>query len=184
MFSNLRNKEIKFSRVAQAEDDVDSEALISSPPSSEKAEYPRRSSLSRLWTALLFFVTFAVALVLGLWIGRKSIETESGYCISKVSNYCECMMDNIVGDGWIAANVFSAPLLEDVEIEYEMVRFNGSLLHENIFRQSGSPEVDAAWESLGTDCSYSHFTPHASSFTPSRPLLTPPDTRPSSNRPD
>jgi len=31
------------------------------------------------------------------------------------------------------------------------VHFNGSLLKENVFRQSAGPDVDAAWESLGVD---------------------------------
>jgi hypothetical protein len=34
---------------------------------------------------------------------------------------------------------------------YSTKLFNGSLMHENIFRQVGSPEVDAAWQSLGVD---------------------------------
>jgi len=42
--------------------------------------------------------------------------------------------------------------MEDVDISYEVVRFEGSLMHENIFRQTGSPKVDAAWESLGIEC--------------------------------
>jgi hypothetical protein len=30
--------------------------------------------------------------------------------------------------------------------------FNGSFMKENIYRQAGSPEVDAAWQALGIDC--------------------------------
>jgi hypothetical protein len=44
--------------------------------------------------------------------------------------------------------------MEDVDISYQLVQFNGSLLKENVFRQSAGPEVDAAWESLGVDCEY------------------------------
>lgn len=36
----------------------------------------------------------------------------------------------------------------------ETRRFNGSLMHENIYRQTGLPEVDAAWEALGTECTF------------------------------
>lgn len=34
---------------------------------------------------------------------------------------------------------------------FERVRFNGSFLHLNAFRQDAGPEVDAAWKSLGAD---------------------------------
>lgn len=46
----------------------------------------------------------------------------------------------------------AAPLRKDVDISYDAVRFNGSLLKENIFRQPAGPEVDKAWESLGVNC--------------------------------
>lgn len=41
--------------------------------------------------------------------------------------------------------------MPEVEIQYEKIRFNGSLLMANIYRQDGGPEVDAAWEALGVD---------------------------------
>ena len=43
-------------------------------------------------------------------------------------------------------------MLEDIDISYNTVRYEGSLMQENIFRQTGSPKVDAAWESLGIEC--------------------------------
>ncbi|KAK5139989.1 hypothetical protein LTR04_003219 [Oleoguttula sp. CCFEE 6159] len=46
-----------------------------------------------------------------------------------------------------------SPVLKDVNISYETVTFNGSLLKENVFRQNAGPEVDAAWTSLGVDLS-------------------------------
>ncbi|RDW75716.1 hypothetical protein BP5796_06537 [Coleophoma crateriformis] len=39
--------------------------------------------------------------------------------------------------------------MNDLDIKYHMVTFNGSLMHENIYRQDASPEVDAAWDALG-----------------------------------
>lgn len=41
--------------------------------------------------------------------------------------------------------------MPDVEIKYEEVRFNGSLLKANVYRKDAGPEVDAAWEALGVD---------------------------------
>lgn len=46
----------------------------------------------------------------------------------------------------------TAPVTKTVDITYDTLRFNGSLLKENIYRQDGSPEVDAAWAALGVNC--------------------------------
>ncbi|KAH9835490.1 Oxidase ustYa [Teratosphaeria destructans] len=46
----------------------------------------------------------------------------------------------------------ASPLLDEVPIRYETVQFNGSFLQETIYRQRPSPEVDAAWEALGVNC--------------------------------
>jgi hypothetical protein len=58
----------------------------------------------------------------------------------------------------VCADSQSAPVLEDVDISYNAVRYEGSLMQENIFRQTGSPEVDAAWESLGIECKLYAFS--------------------------
>lgn len=42
--------------------------------------------------------------------------------------------------------------MKEVGIQYIQQEFNGSLLKENVFRQDASPDVDAAWESLGVNC--------------------------------
>ncbi|VUC21311.1 unnamed protein product, partial [Clonostachys rosea] len=44
-----------------------------------------------------------------------------------------------------------SPLLQDVPITYESHTFDGSFMNENIYRQQGSPEVDAAWDALGVN---------------------------------
>ncbi|KAL0254457.1 hypothetical protein SLS55_009932 [Diplodia seriata] len=48
-------------------------------------------------------------------------------------------------------NDLPAPLWDQIDISYGVTQFNGSLLKENIFRLDASPEVDAAWESLGVN---------------------------------
>jgi Mycotoxin biosynthesis protein UstYa len=55
---------------------------------------------------------------------------------------------------WTGANYNDnpAPITEEVDISYDYVQFNGSFYKENIYRQDASPEVDAAWEALGTNC--------------------------------
>lgn len=44
--------------------------------------------------------------------------------------------------------------MSDVGISYHVQEFNGSLLKENIYRQDASPEVDAAWDALGVNCTF------------------------------
>ncbi|OAG37494.1 hypothetical protein AYO21_08348 [Fonsecaea monophora] len=44
-----------------------------------------------------------------------------------------------------------SPVEQDVEIQYNSRRFNASFYKESIYRQTASPEVDAAWEELGTE---------------------------------
>lgn len=50
-------------------------------------------------------------------------------------------------------------MLEDIDISYDVVQFNGTFIHENIYRQGAGPEVDAAWEALGVGCELSTFLP-------------------------
>ena len=45
-----------------------------------------------------------------------------------------------------------APILKDISIEYETIRFNGSLLKANAYRGDPGPETDAAWDALGIGC--------------------------------
>ncbi|EXJ72558.1 uncharacterized protein A1O5_03704 [Cladophialophora psammophila CBS 110553] len=44
-----------------------------------------------------------------------------------------------------------SPVEQDVNIHYSSTRFNASFYKESIYRQAASPEVDAAWEELGTE---------------------------------
>lgn len=51
----------------------------------------------------------------------------------------------------ILTNHFTAPLVEHMKIKYTDQTFNGTFMKEDIYRQPGSPEVDAAWAALGVD---------------------------------
>ncbi|KAH8809398.1 hypothetical protein F5884DRAFT_834804 [Xylogone sp. PMI_703] len=42
-------------------------------------------------------------------------------------------------------------ILDDTDISYSSVVFNGTFLKDTIYRQPASPEVDAAWKALGVD---------------------------------
>jgi hypothetical protein len=39
-----------------------------------------------------------------------------------------------------------------MEVSYHTEKFDGRFVKENIYRQVGSPEVDAAWDALGVGC--------------------------------
>lgn len=52
----------------------------------------------------------------------------------------------------------AAPLLnQQIDLSYEVIRYNGSFMKENIYRQGPGPEVDAAWEALGVNCELSNL---------------------------
>ncbi|KAI0439379.1 hypothetical protein F4803DRAFT_531539 [Xylaria telfairii] len=46
---------------------------------------------------------------------------------------------------------YASPVLNDVDIAYSTTVFNGSFMHETVYRRPGSPEVDSAWEALGIE---------------------------------
>ena len=56
----------------------------------------------------------------------------------------------------LLTRIFTAPILDDVDISYQEEDFDGRFVEENIYRQVGSPEVDAAWEDLGVGCKDPH----------------------------
>jgi len=41
-------------------------------------------------------------------------------------------------------------MLNDLRVEYSTVEFNGSFAKQSVYRQNPGPEVDAAWDALGT----------------------------------
>lgn len=65
-----------------------------------------------------------------------------------------------------------APLIKETRIEYSVARFNGTFMHEDIYRQTGSAEVDAAWEALGVDCKRARCVPTVTSLSYSSLLTT------------
>ena len=53
-----------------------------------------------------------------------------------------------------SSNDIIAPIIDEVNMNFQKVQFNGTFVHENIYRQDASPEVDEAWEALGIGCKY------------------------------
>jgi hypothetical protein len=52
----------------------------------------------------------------------------------------------------VKANICVAPILNEVDTSIHSIRFDGTFMKENEFRKEASPEVDAAWKALGSDC--------------------------------
>lgn len=76
----------------------------------------------------------------------------------------------------IATDCIQAPLVKEVKPSWHTVQFNGSFLHENIYRQAAGPEVDAAWEALGTDCEQTRTsTLSVANVCSDRSVLIPPE---------
>jgi hypothetical protein len=50
-----------------------------------------------------------------------------------------------------------ATVLQGANVKYTSIKFNSTFTKETIYRQKASPEVDAAWMALGTDCEYLSF---------------------------
>ena len=44
-----------------------------------------------------------------------------------------------------------SPITTELNVHYDTITFNGSFLHETIYRQPPSQEVDAAWDALGVN---------------------------------
>jgi hypothetical protein len=145
-------REVQFKQIPQSED------CESLSHETEKSESPRllSSSLaSQLFTAILLLITLVIGAVLGAWLGSNRFIKANEFCIHEVSQDCRSSSR----PHKFKSSHLAAPLLEDIDINFSTIRFNGSLLHENIFRKPASPEVDAAWQSLGVDCSYSFPPP-------------------------
>lgn len=169
MFWSRRGANFKHLAIA----DEDSESLISDTPEKDHAERPPYRIVLRPWT-LIFFIfltaasTYAFSISGSFLAGTSSIREKNRW-LNHLSNYCK-MVNWIYVENDLTFQL--APVLDDVEIEYSTTRFNGSLMHENIYRQAASPAVDEAWQALGVDCSSPRPFPV--------PSLT--NHRPSSNR--
>jgi Mycotoxin biosynthesis protein UstYa len=144
----------KYHHVSEAED---SKTLMSDSSILESETYtqPTRRSLSPLLVAILVVVSSTLTCVLGLCIGRRFPSHLDAICIKHVSKYCKYhplihSHHQTGADGWC----YPAPITEDVDISYNRLQFNGSFYKENIYRQEAAPEVDAAWEALGTNCEW------------------------------
>jgi len=97
---------------------------------------------ARRWPQWLWTLCSGIALVLSMILGFAAGVQWHPHDDSSSSTNAKACLD---------LTSQQSPLTPDVSISWEPIRFNGSLLKENIYRQRGSPEVDAAWEALGVN---------------------------------
>lgn len=45
--------------------------------------------------------------------------------------------------------------MDDLDINFSTVEFDGRFINENVYRLGAGPEADAAWEELGVGCKFS-----------------------------
>jgi hypothetical protein len=133
-------RKAEFTEIPQSEAEADMEALIPKQQSP-----PKPSWTSRLWSPLCLLVGLTVGAYLGTCYAGRTVDLDD-QCIKHIalpcmSHSCHSYQANRV-----------APVIQEVEIEFETVSFNGSLFKKNAYRQDAGPEVDAAWEALGVDC--------------------------------
>ncbi|KAF2878243.1 hypothetical protein BDV95DRAFT_478877 [Massariosphaeria phaeospora] len=135
MFSRLFTK-TPFKKAPQDEDE-DSEALLSCSLSSAPQQLDKDRAHDELRIAVrAVFVCTVIYIAIGIAIGLsfksgEFVTNPDEFCINHISRY--------------------SPLVGEVKPSWKIVQFNGSFLHENIYRQTAGPEVDAAWEALGVE---------------------------------
>ncbi|KAN0089749.1 protein of unknown function (DUF3328) domain containing protein [Hyaloscypha variabilis] len=101
---------------------------------SEKQEIYSTSPERRLPLPVLSFLLLLASVsmtLLGFLIGQRFPHDLNSTCSRHTSKY--------------------SPILDDINISYNLVEFDGRFTKENVFRQGAGPEVDEAWKSLGVE---------------------------------
>ncbi|PLB35155.1 oxidase ustYa family protein [Aspergillus candidus] len=93
-------------------------------------ERKAKKSFPQIWQIFVYPIAVAAIFAMG---------AVSGYYWDDMDKHCSTYVSQ------------PSPLLRDMGVKYHVQQYNGSFLHENIYRQDASPEVDEAWEALGTD---------------------------------
>lgn len=106
------------------------------------------------WKTILGFIfTATLALVAGVLLEHYFFSNKDWACTSHVSQDSEhSRLDQ--SSAW-SLTMNAAPLLnQQIDLSYHKIRYDGTFMKENIYRQIGRPEVDAAWEALGVNCEF------------------------------
>ncbi|KAL6699258.1 hypothetical protein J3F84DRAFT_365357 [Trichoderma pleuroticola] len=119
--------------LSNASDESDEEGSL--PRHMSKEEPKKKYLVSKsLLKSCCFLLLLLTACILSFWAGTRVIDQESNtdrLCSKHTTQW--------------------SPLIRDVPVHYSFQKFNGSFMNEDIYRKVGSPEVDKAWEDLGSD---------------------------------
>ena len=117
-------------------------------PGVQRRPAARRSSLWIVCALVASIVLNIVVLYRVLtWYPVADLDQTCGSYIEQNGMLAYGLRDTLLM--WRLAD---SPLLKAVPVRYETVRYIGSLLKENIYRGTPSPETDAAWDDLGVNC--------------------------------
>ncbi|KKY27546.1 putative tat pathway signal sequence [Phaeomoniella chlamydospora] len=109
----------------------DCETLMPQSDRTSTEHLPQRLSLRAYVPLGIQIFSVILAALVGVWFGRQQHTVSDYDAILHVSQ--------------------NSPITEDVSIKFDFIRFNGTFMDENIYRQDAGPEVDAAWEALGVN---------------------------------
>jgi hypothetical protein len=126
----------KYLPITNDDDDTSHLLFTDSDASSTLSHGGRTSQASVLALFSIFFVSCLISSICGLIAGRR-YPSDSG-TIHHVSKW--------------------SPVIDEVPVKFHTEQFNGTFVHENIYRQGASPEVDNAWDELGVRCKYFTIT--------------------------
>jgi hypothetical protein len=139
----------------------------SSPPTSNAPPTPRCIVLRTLLVSTAIYLAALAALAYSVRHTPFVVDADE-FCIGHVVQYCASphplsqtpflllysslplsLLWSWLLTVWCR---LAAPLVRHVRPAWHSTRFNGSFLHENVYRQAAGDEVDAAWAALGVDC--------------------------------
>ncbi|MCJ1355541.1 MAG: hypothetical protein MMC33_005533 [Icmadophila ericetorum] len=123
-----------YSLVAEKDDTEkdDIETSVSSPGELDIYQAQLDRTWKHLVIAILLLIASIASTVIGVIIGQRFPINLDAICTRHTSKY--------------------SPILDENIISYDVVQFDGRFIDENVYRQAGGLEVDAAWEALGVGC--------------------------------
>lgn len=129
----------------------DHEHLLADDDRSPLESRPTKQGLS--WTTVIItvFCTAIISAACGAFATQHIRLNADNFSIRHTSQYCK--PPPLITLSKYQSHL--APIVKDVGVTYTPVQFEGSLMKSNAFRLDAGPEVDAAWKSLGADCTCS-----------------------------
>jgi len=122
-------------------EDSDSDYTLQSPLTDRRRRRPSLPPASLM--AFKMLLSVLLSFILGVAISMASIiQINQQKQDADLIRQCAMRMSHY------------SPVLNEVDKKYSTTYFNGSFMQEMVYRQLGSPEVDAAWQALGIEYTY------------------------------